>query len=344
MHSQSDTPCPKRSANESAKHDSEGIGLAQEKRLRSRKRCNRTEEEKWREVYMICFPEATSAPNPCKWRAMRLVHWDRRVQRQKVLCNIANRANHHADFEVPSGQSSELVLYEDFMRRELAKRVRAELESRLEQQWIPIEESLKGQLVEISRDIQLKLLDEFKMLRQKTSPSADGLEVDEPNRAVSASSKRCVSVETPAAGFSSANPLNSDYNTANAPRGYSADGIETPASSFCSENQPANLYEALENPRDYIIDEIALGNAPVDEHTLNTFTLPQRYFEDTDWAEPADFLDGLQPRTGDWRNNVFANPADTRLVSAPAVLFATASLRPGNGQSLVEDSTFWPFV
>lgn len=44
----------------------EGIGLAQERRLRSRKRSDKTEAEKWAEVWAICFPEEQEVPSPCK--------------------------------------------------------------------------------------------------------------------------------------------------------------------------------------------------------------------------------------------------------------------------------------
>lgn len=62
---------------------------------------------------------------------------------------------------------SELAQYEAFMRAQLPKRVRRELEKRIEQQMAPIEEHIKAQLVDIVRDLQLKLLEEF---RKPNSP------------------------------------------------------------------------------------------------------------------------------------------------------------------------------
>lgn len=49
------------------------------------------------------------------------------------------------------------------MRSELPRRVRLELDRRLEQEWIPIEERLRSQLTDMMRDIQLTLLEEFRL-------------------------------------------------------------------------------------------------------------------------------------------------------------------------------------
>lgn len=223
--------------------------------------------------------------------------------------------------------------------------MRAELESRLEQQWIPIEESLKSQLVEISRNIQLKLLNEFKTLRGSNLRPSEGPDLEEPDGEVSAPSKGCVAVGiVPAADSSSANPSEDIHEMVETPRRYTAIEMETPASSFAAENQPPILFEPLENSRHYITNETTLGSASEGEQILDALTLPQRYFGDLDWTESDDFLNGLPPSTGDWRNTVLADPADPRLVSAPAALSATASIMAGNGGSFVEDSTFWPHV
>lgn len=49
------------------------------------------------------------------------------------------------------------------MRSELPRRVRLELDRRLEQEWIPVEERLRSQLSDMMRDIQLTLLEEFRL-------------------------------------------------------------------------------------------------------------------------------------------------------------------------------------
>ncbi len=50
----------------------EGFTKDQEKRLRSRKKTNAdmTDEDKWREIYMILFPDDEHAiPSPCKFNS-----------------------------------------------------------------------------------------------------------------------------------------------------------------------------------------------------------------------------------------------------------------------------------
>lgn len=64
-HSLSDTPCQKRPSAQPFGTKLEGIGLSQERRLRSRKRSNKTEEQKWSEVYRICFPDDVTVPSAC---------------------------------------------------------------------------------------------------------------------------------------------------------------------------------------------------------------------------------------------------------------------------------------
>lgn len=86
------------------------------------------------------------------------------------------------DFEIPvsteksiEGLSSELARCEAFMRRELPGRVRGELETRIERALVPVEESLKQQLVGIVQDLQVRLFEEFKLAyRQGILTRKDG--------------------------------------------------------------------------------------------------------------------------------------------------------------------------
>lgn len=161
-HSQSDTPCQRRQLGDEPQAVLEGIGLAQERRLRSRKRTNKAEEEKWRDAYRICFPDDISVPSPCKFKT-----------RQAHRCSFEQDTDVFGfilDYEIPalsesitSASSSGLIQYEDFVRTELPRRVRLELDRRLEQEWIPVEERLRSQLSDMMRDIQLTLLEEFRL-------------------------------------------------------------------------------------------------------------------------------------------------------------------------------------
>lgn len=56
------------------------------------------------------------------------------------------------------------------MRRELPGRVRGELEVRIERALIPVEESLKQQLVGIVQDLQVTLFEEFKQSYRHGDP------------------------------------------------------------------------------------------------------------------------------------------------------------------------------
>lgn len=86
------------------------------------------------------------------------------------------------DFELPAsienpikdGHSSQFAQCEAFMRRELPGRVRGELEVRIERALVPVEESLKQQLVGIVQDLQVKLFEEFRhAYRQENSARTD---------------------------------------------------------------------------------------------------------------------------------------------------------------------------
>lgn len=70
VHSLSDTPCQRREAGDHAEDPLEGIGLSQERQLRSRKRTTKTEEDKWKDAYKICFPDDTLIPSPCRSKTL----------------------------------------------------------------------------------------------------------------------------------------------------------------------------------------------------------------------------------------------------------------------------------
>lgn len=59
--------------------------------------------------------------------------------------------------------------YERFLQRELPPRVRGQLERRIEEELIPVEARLRGQIVEIVRDTQVELFRLFKLSSQNRS-------------------------------------------------------------------------------------------------------------------------------------------------------------------------------
>ncbi|KAF6829405.1 hypothetical protein CPLU01_07933 [Colletotrichum plurivorum] len=120
--------------------------LNQLKLLRSRKKGTKhlSEADKWRDVYLILFPgtSASEIPSP------------------------------YLDFG-GSGDTAEaesaFARYEQYLRRELPKKVRRELEARIDQALEPLEESLKSQIVEIVRDAQASLYENFLSASSGTS-------------------------------------------------------------------------------------------------------------------------------------------------------------------------------
>ncbi|KAK6212459.1 hypothetical protein LQW54_005233 [Pestalotiopsis sp. IQ-011] len=52
--------------------------------------------------------------------------------------------------------------YENFLRHEMPDRVRHQLELRIEEALNPLEETLRGQIVDIVRDVQLELFQSFR--------------------------------------------------------------------------------------------------------------------------------------------------------------------------------------
>lgn len=60
-----------------------------------------------------------------------------------------------------------MIEYENFLRHEMPDRVRHQLELRIEEALNPLEETLRGQIVDIVRDVQLEL---FQSFRASTGP------------------------------------------------------------------------------------------------------------------------------------------------------------------------------
>ncbi|KAL1866466.1 hypothetical protein Daus18300_006701 [Diaporthe australafricana] len=192
LHSRSEAQCAVRDEAQ----EMEGIDALQERHLRSRKRTDKTEEDKWRDVFRICFPTDVPGCMPTPW--FELPAWS---------------------LESPSsaaGPASDIAHYEEFLRRELPRRVRGELEVRIEQELSPVEESLKRQLVDIVRDMQQRLFADFRKLQGEGASQrdeaagdegmgscelADGADVKGKGKAVASQSPEQLTVETSGAPF-----------------------------------------------------------------------------------------------------------------------------------------------
>ncbi|KAH7009713.1 hypothetical protein EDB80DRAFT_572751 [Ilyonectria destructans] len=138
-HLTAEKPCQKRE-----KPKLEGVDSSTEKILRSRKHMqkHKTEEDRWREIYIILFPgtNAESIPHPYyEYHKGAHIHQSDAVE-------------------------SEFAKYEHFLGAELPSRVRQQLEIRIEAALNPLDEfkTLKGQIIDIVRDTQLQLFKLYK--------------------------------------------------------------------------------------------------------------------------------------------------------------------------------------
>ncbi|KAK4209627.1 hypothetical protein QBC37DRAFT_430117 [Rhypophila decipiens] len=139
VHQQQDPPCE-------TSHNVglvEGYSREQEKRLRSRKKAQpcMTDEDKWREIYMILFPDddQDSIPSP---------YYDD--------MDINERE------EGGGGAETALEDYATFVRREMPTLVRRELEVLFEDEFKDIDERLRPRVAKIVLELQPKLLNLYK--------------------------------------------------------------------------------------------------------------------------------------------------------------------------------------
>jgi len=118
----------------------EGITTDQERRLRSRKKSSRdqSDEGRWREMYQLLFP-GEEVPSP----------YFEPIQD-----------------EMPgSPDSRDLANYEDYMRRELPRLVRTNIEDVVRRDMQPLEAALIGNLVGIIQDCQDRLFRGYRQMR-----------------------------------------------------------------------------------------------------------------------------------------------------------------------------------
>lgn len=182
----------------------EGFTKDQEKRLRSRKKAqaDTTDEDKWREIYMILFPDDEEASIPSPYY----------------------EATDYDDPSPPSNKTpgSELEDYTTFVKREMPTLVRRELEVLLQNDFHDIDQRLRSRISDMVLQLQPRLLDLYKQSQmplseygQPTDSRSSGLGPDTLTPALSLSdSTRAGS------GAESATPATSE--------GY-APGITTPS-------------------------------------------------------------------------------------------------------------------
>lgn len=149
----------------------EGFTKDQEKKLRSRKKAqaDTTDEDKWREIYMILFPDddPASIPSPCKFQLIFM-----RLRKPLTFSD-------YDAIEVEDGNSprtGELEDYATFIKREMPTLVRRELENLLQDEFQDIAEHLRPQVANIVLKLQPRLLGLYKQSQMPLSeygPSSD---------------------------------------------------------------------------------------------------------------------------------------------------------------------------
>ncbi|KAE9378798.1 hypothetical protein N431DRAFT_553166 [Stipitochalara longipes BDJ] len=110
-------------------HSPEGINPEQERRLRSKKKTspNQSEVDRWKDIYKLLFPDE-DIPSP----------YFEPLQEEAAM----------------SPDSRDLASYEDYIRRELPRLVRSNIEEAVRREMQPLEASLVNNLVGIIQDCQ----------------------------------------------------------------------------------------------------------------------------------------------------------------------------------------------
>lgn len=125
-----------------------GFDPSQRDQLKSRPKGYKqmSETQKWCHIYMILFPETAITDVPSPYYEFR-------------------------SLQDPTHPVDPMVEYETFLRREMPNRVRQQLELRIEDALNPIEEALRGQIVDIVRDVQMELFRSFRASIGATPPT-----------------------------------------------------------------------------------------------------------------------------------------------------------------------------
>jgi hypothetical protein len=119
----------------------EGFDKDQERRLKSKKKSQiyQTEDEKWKSVYRILFPDDAEADIPTPY-----------IDYQPCIGHLV--------------ESSHVMRFQQFSRLELPRLVRRNLEAVVEQEAQPLEEKLKERLVDIVKECQTQLVAMFQTI------------------------------------------------------------------------------------------------------------------------------------------------------------------------------------
>ncbi|KAI1325852.1 hypothetical protein F5Y16DRAFT_400880 [Xylariaceae sp. FL0255] len=122
--------------------DSEGVNLEQETRLKSRKGISQmTESERWKEIYMILFPDEDPSKIPSPYH--------------EPIESLSSS-------DLPETNCAQaFARYEAFLREELPVSIRNEIEEKIEIDFLTDPEDLKRKVIELVRSVQEKIFRSF---------------------------------------------------------------------------------------------------------------------------------------------------------------------------------------
>ena len=92
--------------------------------------------------------------------------------RRKLIISLDVDEDWQRNYKRKATPEDEMARYEEFLRRELPPAVRYELECAVEKEFSNLEETLKSQLVDIVRDLQLQLFQSYTRSRNTAPESA----------------------------------------------------------------------------------------------------------------------------------------------------------------------------
>jgi hypothetical protein len=139
-------------------------------KLKDRKKAfsGQTDEDTWRYIYGLLFPDSVHIPSPCKSNSSKYLS----PSKSHISSNQATDYDEEVALEgrdvnaSPTWQA--IAAYEEYARAHLPRLVEEALETAVAEQTQPIEESLRRALAGIVRDCQARLAQDFLHRRSAT--------------------------------------------------------------------------------------------------------------------------------------------------------------------------------
>lgn len=204
----------------------EGFTKNQEKRLRSRKKAHAdtSDEAKWREIYMILFPDddPSSIPSPCESA------WPCSLPSIATNRHTKDYNEEDDEFDVQGLSVTEnLEDYATFVRREMPTLVRRELEALFRAEFRDVEERVRPRVAEIVLSLQPRLLSLYKQSQTPLSeygPQADRGTTNDSERALTPLLSQEEPSTEPGTTSTPATTLQTDYTPPEFAELHGADG------------------------------------------------------------------------------------------------------------------------